>query len=296
MPTTAVTLFSLGEIANWIDQSVTKMLTGVITPMIASVTEKIIPIVAIGLYIALIWYGWLIMTGAIQTPVLAATRRIVNIGVILGIAGAGGLYQQEIAGAMLDLPNSVAQIFTGTLKTPSQLMDDAANRGAEIGTRLQERAPSGISNIGRALVFALVALIVTVISAIMSGIGMLVLITVKVGMGLVVVLGPFCILALLFEPTKEIFARWLNQALYFAVYAGLFMVVFMFIMGMFGILQFGLLDLTQADQINIFSMLTALIFFMMCSKYILEQVSVVASKVTGGNSGGISVPFLGKVG
>ncbi|MNT86725.1 hypothetical protein D3C72_2270460 [compost metagenome] len=74
------------------------------------------------------------------------------------------------------------------------------------------------------------------------------------------------------------------------------MVVFMFIMGMFGRLQAGLIDLTNADQINIFSMLTAIVFFMMCSKYMLEQVSTVAAKVTGGGGGGISVPFLGKIG
>lgn len=82
--------------------------------------------------------------------------------------------------------------------------------------------------------FVLVALITTVISAIMSAIGMLVLITVKVGMGLVVVLGSLCILALLFEPTRDFFKAWLHQAAYYAVYTGLFMVVFMFIMGMFG--------------------------------------------------------------
>lgn len=296
MATTAVALTSLGEIANWIDQSVTTMLTGVITPMVASVTEKILPVVSVGLSIALIWYGWLMMSGAIRTPVLTAARRVVNIGVIVGIAGTGGLYQQQIAGAMLDLPSSVAQIFTGTLKTPSEMMDDAANKGAEIGTKIQERAPDGVSNIGRAFVFVIVALIITVISAIMSAIGMLVLITVKVGMGLVVVMGPFCILALLFNPLKEVFVMWLRQALYYGIYAGLFMVVFMFIMGMFGMLQKGLLDLTKADQINIFSMLTALVFFMMCSKYMLEQVSVVAGKVTGGGGGGIAVPVIGKIG
>ena len=296
MATTAVALTSLGEIANWIDQSVTTMLTGVLTPMVASVTEKILPVVSVGLSIALIWYGWLMMSGAIRTPVLTAARRVVNIGVIVGIAGTGGLYQQQIASTMLDLPSSVAQLFTGTLKTPSQLMDDAANKGTEIGTKIQERAPDGVSNIGRAFVFVIVALIITVISAIMSAIGMLVLITVKVGMGLVVVLGPLCILALLFEPTKDFFKAWLHQAMYYAIYAGLFMVVFMFIMGMFGMLQKGLLDLTKADQINIFSMLTALVFFMMCSKYMLEQVSTVAGQISGGKGGGIAVPFLGKIG
>lgn len=296
MATGAVTLVSLGEIANWIDQSVTTMLTDVITPMVASITEKILPVVAVGLSIALIWYGWAMMSGAIQTPVLAATRRIVKIGVIVGIAGSGGLYQQQIAGAMLALPSAMAQVFTGTAKTPSQIMDEAANTGAEIGTRVQDRAPDGISNIGRAFVFVVVSIIITVISAIMSAAGMMVLITVKTGMGLVVVLGPICILALLFERLEHLFLGWLRQAVYYALYGGLFMVVFMFIMGMFGMLQQGLLDLSQSNQINIFSMLTAIVFFMICSKFILDQVSTVTSTITGGSGGGFSIPFLGRIG
>lgn len=297
MATTGVSLVSLGGVANWIDQSVTTMLTNVITPMVASVTAKILPFVSVSLSISLIWYGWLICSGAIQTPVLQALRRVVYIVIIVGMAGANGFYQQRIVTVMLDLPTSVAQLFTGTVKTPTEIMDDAANNGAEIGTRLQERAPSGIRKIAQAFVFVIVSIIITIISAIMSAIGMLVLITVKVGMGLVVVLGPICILALLFESTKQFFNSWLSQAIYYAIYAGLFMLVFMFIMGMFGMLQQGLIDLSSADEINIFSMLTAIVFFMMCSKFMLEQVSIVATKVSGGGAGGgISVPFLGKIG
>ncbi|MFJ3465173.1 type IV secretion system protein [Achromobacter spanius] len=296
MSTTAVSLVSLGGIANWIDQSVTTMLTSVITPMVASVTTKLLPFISVCLSISLVWYGWLICSGAIQTPVLHACRRVLNIVIIVTIAGANGLYQKQIVSVMLELPASMAQLFTGTLKTPSEMMDDAANKGAEIGTRLQERAPGGIKKIAQAFVFMVVSVIITIISAVMSAIGMLVLITVKIGMGLVVVLGPFCILALLFEPTKSFFKAWLHQAAYYAIYAGLFMVVFMFIMGMFGRLQQGLIDLTNADQINIFSMLTAMVFFMMCSKYMLEQVSSVAGQISGGKGGGIAVPFLGKIG
>jgi len=296
MEWSSVTLTSLGGIANWVDESVTTMLTGVVTPMVASMSEKLMPFVAVCLSIALIWYGWLIMTGAIQTPVLAAARRVLNIGIIVGIAGAGGLYQQQIAGVMLDLPTSVAKLFTDSQKTPSEMMDEAANKGAEIGTRIQDRAPTGVGNLARAFGFFIIALLISIISAFMSAVGMIVLITVKVGMGIVVVLGPLCILALLFEPTRDFFKAWLRQAMFYAIYAGLFMVVFMFIMGMFGMLQKGLLDLTKADQINVFSMLTALIFFSICSKFMLGQVSEVARSVAGGRGGVISVPFLGKLG
>lgn len=103
MATTGVSLVSLGGIANWIDQSVTTMLTKVITPMVASVTLKLLPFVSVGLSVALVWYGWLICSGAIQTPVLHACRRVFNIVIIVSIAGTGGLYQKEIVGVMLDL-------------------------------------------------------------------------------------------------------------------------------------------------------------------------------------------------
>lgn len=294
--TTPISLVSLGGIADWIDQTVTTMLTQVITPMVSSITESILPVVAIGLSISLLWYAWLIMTGAIQTPVMEATAKLFRTTIIVTIAGTGGLYQQQIAETMLELPTAVVKVFTGQVKTPAQFMDDTANKGAEIGTKLQERAPEGISNIGKSFVFVLISLIITVLSAILSALGMLVLISVKIGMGLVVVLGPFCILALLFEPTKVFFTAWLQQGAYYAIYAGLFTAVFTFIMGMFGMLQRGLLDLTKADQMNVFSMLTAIVFFMMCSKFILEQVSAVAGKVTGGRGGGLSVPILGKIG
>ncbi|WP_063588604.1 type IV secretion system protein [Achromobacter ruhlandii] len=296
MTTSAVSLLSLGGVANWIDESVTKMLTSVITPMVTSITVKILPFVSVGLSIALVWYGWLISSGAIQTPIFAAIRRLVNIAVIVGIAGAGGLYQKQIATVMLDMPTEIAKLFTGSVKTPSEMMDEAANKGAEIGTKLQDRAPSGLKKIGQAFVFMIVSVIITVISAIMSAVGMLVLISVKVGMGLVVVLGPLCILSLLFEPTKDFFKAWLHQGVYYAIYAGLFMVVFMFVMGMFGMLQKGLLDLTNADQINVFSMLTAMVFFMACSKFMFEQVSAVAGRISGGQGGGISAPGIGKIG
>ncbi|PJI53292.1 hypothetical protein CTI14_30640 [Methylobacterium radiotolerans] len=88
------------------------MLTNVITPMVASVTAKILPFISVSLSISLIWYGWLISSGAIQTPVLQALRRVVYIVIIVGMAGANGFYQQRIVTVMLDLPTSVAQLFT----------------------------------------------------------------------------------------------------------------------------------------------------------------------------------------
>lgn len=68
MVPTAVTLTGIVGVANWIDESVTNMLPRVVTPMAASVTEKILSFVSVGLSIALVWYGCLMMSGPIHSP------------------------------------------------------------------------------------------------------------------------------------------------------------------------------------------------------------------------------------
>lgn len=292
-----VQLASLGGIARWMDDSVTKMLEGTVAPMVSNATAAIWPFVTVAMSISLIWYGWLIASGAIPTPVFTALRRVVNIALIVGIAGAGGLYQTEIVGVMLDLPTAVTNVLTKEPATPAELLDEAANKGAEIGTRITDRSPNSVTSPARAFTFMMVSVIITVISALLSAVGIIVLVAVKAGMGMVVVLGPLCLLAMLFEYTKGFFDKWVNQAVFFAIYGALFAIVFSIIIGMFGMLQQGLLDTTKADEINVFSMLTAIVIFVAGAGFMIAQVPPIAARISGGAGGGrISVPFLGKFG
>ncbi|OZI62107.1 type IV secretion system protein [Bordetella genomosp. 11] len=292
----AVQLTSLGSIARWMDASVTSMLEQVVTPMVSSVTAALLPFVTVCLSISLVWYGWLIATGAIPIPAMTALRKVVEIAVIVSIAGAGGLYQTRIVSTMLDLPSAMTSVFTSEPSTPSQLLDDAANNGAEISTKINDRAPSFFSDAAKAFAFVLVSVVITVISALLSAVGIIVLVSVKAGMGLLVVVGPLCILALLFDFTKEFFKKWLSQALYFALYSALFMVIFSLIMSMFAMLQQGLLATTDTAEINIFSMLTAITIFIAGAAFMLSQVSVITRQLTGGAGTGVPIPFVGRIG
>ncbi|WLW63617.1 type IV secretion system protein [Achromobacter aegrifaciens] len=296
MATGAVQLTSLGGIARWMDASVTKMLEGVVAPMVSNATAAIWPFVTAGMAITLMWYGWLIATGAVSTPIYTALRRVVNIAIIASIAGAGGLYQTEIVGAMLDLPSDITSALTRSASTPAELLDEAANNGAEIGTRITDRSPNSVTSPARAFAFMIVSVIITVISALLTAAGIIVLVAVKAGMGLVVVVGPLFILALLFEETKGYFKNWLGQAFYYALYAALFTVLFSIIIGMFGMLQQGLLDTTQSDEINIFSMLTAIVIFISGAVFMLSQVSTITRQITGGAGTGMAIPFVGRIG
>lgn len=292
----AIALTSMGSIAQWMDSNVTNMFVNIVTPMVAKFTTSIMPVVSIGLSIALLWYGWLISSGAIQTPIFTALRRMVNIAIIVTIAGAGGFYQKHIAAVLLDLPTAMTNALTAKPTTPATIIDDVANKGSELSTKLNDRAPSGISKAARAFAFVLVAIVVTILSTVFGALGMVVLLTVKVGMGVCVVLGPLLILALLFEYTQTYFRQWLNQVLYFGIYAAAFTIVFTFVIQMFGMLQDALLGVATADQINIFGVMSMLLFFVLCAGAIFRMVPEIVGALTGGRSSGVSVPFVGRLG
>jgi type IV secretion system protein VirB6 len=292
-----IQLTSLGGIARWMDASITHMLKGVVAPAVSHATAAIWPFVTIAMTIGLMWYGWMIASGAIPTPIFTALRRVVNIVIIAGVAGAGGLYQTEIVDIMLELPTEMTNVFNVEPSTPAQRLDEAANNGSEISTVIQDRAPNSVTSPIKAFAFVVIAVIITVISAVLSAVGIIVLVSIKAGMGIVAIIGPLFIAALLFDFTKKYFEQWLGQVFYYGIYAALFTVVFTIIMGMFGMLQHALLATAKAEgDINIFSMLTAMVLFMVGAKFMLEQVSAIATSITRGQGGGISVPFVGKLG
>lgn len=297
MATAPMQLTSLGSIARWMDDSVTHMLKGVVAPAVSHATAALWPFVTVAMSIGLIWYGWMIASGALPTPVFTALRRVVNIVIIASIAGGGGLYQTEIVGIMLDLPTDMTNVFNTEPTTPAQKLDEAANNGSEISTEIHERAPNSMTSPIKAFAFVVIAVLITVISAVMSAVGIIVLISIKAGMGIVAIVGPLFLLMLLFDYTREYFKMWLGQAFFYAIYAAIFTIIFTVIIGMFGMLQRALLATARAEgDINIFSMLTAMVLFVMGAKFMLEQVSTIATAITGGQGGGVSVPFIGKLG
>lgn len=286
-----VQLTSLGGIAKWIDTTVTQTLQNMVSPMVQNATEAILPFVTAFLTISLIWYGWLISTGAIQTPIFTALRKVVNIVIIVSIAGAGGLYQTEIVGVVLDLPSALTQALTSGAATPSEMIDNAANNGAEISTRIQDRSPSFVRDAAKAFAFVIVSIIITVVSALFSALGVVVLVIVKVGVGLLAIVGPLFILALLFDYTKDFLKNWVNQILFYSLFTALFSVLFSMVLGMFGLLQQALLDVTQASEVNIFGILTAVVLFIAASGLMLTQVPSIAMSLTG-SRGGVRIPFV----
>ncbi|WYX19139.1 type IV secretion system protein [Achromobacter xylosoxidans] len=182
--------------------------------------------------ISLMWYGWLIASGAIQTPVLTALKRVVNIVIIVSIVGTGGLYQTEIVGALLKLPAELTSALSEKATDPATMFDKTASEGVTIGTKVTARAPNSLTSPVQAMAFVIVAHVIALISAALSAIGLILLVVAKSGMGMLAILGPLCLLALLSDYTRRFFDNWVSQVLYYGLYAAIFTTIFSIIIGM----------------------------------------------------------------
>ncbi|WP_375706155.1 type IV secretion system protein, partial [Bartonella sp. AA2SXKL] len=87
----AFTMFT--QLFNQIDHTIKTYVTDISSEAIAIIT----PFVSIGLTIAFIVYGWLVIRGAIDMPASEFLSRCLRISFITSMALSVGLYQQVIA-------------------------------------------------------------------------------------------------------------------------------------------------------------------------------------------------------
>lgn len=287
------TLYSLGSIVQWIDDAVTSALVGGVATTIERIIEVIWLPLELGVSLYLLFYGYLIATQQIPTPFGAALWRIVKIIIIVGIISRGGLYQTAIAEAMIALPDGLMRAVTGQTSSAQDMLADFHNSGLETATRLEERAPSMLAQIGRSILFSIVSLAITVLYTIVTVLGLILNMVAKVGIAIVAMLGPIFIAFLLFESSKKYFMNWLNQALYFSLYGLLFTMTFVLVMNMLGYVQSILLRMTEADSVNIFQVFSVVLVIAVTSMFIFKLPSTILRAVTTGQS--IDIPLIGRI-
>lgn len=293
MATTPATLYSLSGIVEWIDTVITNTLVGLVAGTIERITEAIWLPLEIGVAIYLLFYGYLIATQQIPTPFGAALWRIVKIILVVGILETGGLYQTQIAEAMLALPDALMSAATGEPANAINVLSNFHLSGLETATKLEDRAPSMLTQLGRAILFSIVALSITVLYTLITILGLILTVVAKVGMAIVVMVGPIFIASTLFEATKEFFRMWTRQAVYFGLYGLLFTMTFGLVMGMLGYIQTILLGMTDADSINIFQILAIVKIIAVVSIFMFKLPSTVLTAVTGGQP--VDLPFIGRI-
>ena len=152
---------------------------------------------AVTLYVIL--YGFAVMRGAISEPIMEFAWRAMRIVVVVLLATNSSAFQHYVTGLFFDfLPKEIGNALAGSgLNTNSGApFDQLLSKGIDVANKIYEQA--GLTNIAPALIAAILLVFVAVGSFLQFAI----LLYAKVGLGVVIALGPIFIALALFEATR----------------------------------------------------------------------------------------------
>ncbi|EMM4514116.1 type IV secretion system protein [Salmonella enterica] len=250
------------------------------TNMIASLT----PVLMVALTLGFVIYALAIVRGAIDMPVNDFLWRCFRVGVIVSIATAGGLYQSQIADAIVSTPDALAAALLNDPATmsSSNILDATAGKGFQVASKAFENA--GIFG-DNGIVYAIFGAIALLATAVLLAIGGAFIILAKVALAVLAGLGPLFIFALLWQVTSRFFEMWTAQIMNYGLLILLVSTVFMLLMGIYGGFMDGIkFDGTQNAAYN----LGGAVIISIAAVILLLQMPSIAS----GLAGGVGISYM----
>ena len=157
------------------------------------------------LTIYVILWGWSMIRGLVSEPITDAVSRILKMTFIITFATNSAMYANDIATFLYDWPPAMAGVISGTPATSiTQLLDQIAANGLDLASQSWQAA--SIANMGAYFV----SIILFAVTIIITSITAFIIISAKLGLALLLALGPLFILMMLFEVTREYFSKWLS--------------------------------------------------------------------------------------
>lgn len=210
-----------------VDQAVSNFVNAISS----NVVDYIVPFVTVGLSISIITWALMIMLGESESPMNDFLKRILTIAVVTFIAGAGGIYQTQIADAAMHLPEEMAtNLLGGANQTGANLLDACAG----IGFQKTGEAFNRIDALdGSTWGWAAVGIAMGLVTLGMVGLGGVFIMCAKVIIGLLVALGPIFIYAFLWDPLRNFFSGWVNHIVQYSLLMVMFSAMFAFFISLF---------------------------------------------------------------
>lgn len=245
----------------------------------------ITPIVVVGLTLAFIMHGLLIVRGMVDSPLMEFLGRSLKIALIVGVALGSGFYQGEIAEAIRTLPDGLATALiadpAASGASAANVVDQAAGKGFDVVGEAWDKA-----NVfsGDAILYALVGFAYLVFTIAVVAIGGAFILLSKIGLALMAGLGPLFIISLAWQPTARFFEMWLGQVANYTLMVVIFSATFGFMMDIFSATLTGL---TLEDGMNLAYNIGAIGILSVAMVIIILQLPSLASGLAGGVSMGM---------
>lgn len=181
------------------------------TPAIAAAVEP--AVVTLATVYVMMW-GFLSMTGRIQEPIWEGIKRILLIGLILGIGLRLWIYNGIIVDTFFTAPGQLAAVISGAT-SPVLVVDTIWDRGGTVASTLWNKGGVLSGDFGFYLAGAIVYLIMGAVAVY----AFFLLALSKLALAIILAIGPIFICLLFFEATRRFFEAWIAQLANYALIA-----------------------------------------------------------------------------
>jgi type IV secretion system protein VirB6 len=270
--------------------------------------DYVLPIAWILLGICLLIWCFFIIEGKVAMPVTDWLLRFVACLIVLHVMGNG--YLGWVARPLFDLP---AALTTAMSRSPSNTADLLAQVNEKILDLVSAMFSAGSTLVkelafGPAITLFLMGMLTVTAAYLMLSIALFSIIFSKLGISVVLALGPFFLLCLLLPQTRNYFCAWLSTALYFVFYhvlSALFIFLFIGIAdsyvgslnsqlsgtgGAGGVLNIAanLLGI-RGSGLNVAAVTIPILLISMAMFFIFLQIPTICASLTGGSGGSFGV-------
>jgi type IV secretion system protein VirB6 len=230
-------------------------------------------------------YGWLILRGLVNEPIMEFAMRAVRLGIILMLVRQASDYNTYVTQIFFtELPKTLGDALSsssggssGSSGTIASSFDKLLDQGWNIATDIWSQAGWNASMI----INGLVSIAVLLVSATVSAIGYVVSLYARVALSIVLALGPVFIACSMFETTRRFTESWIGQLVNYVILQVLSVSIGTLVLStMTAIIKVTLSDVLQTAM--------AVIAVGFASAYIFYQLPAIASALA---SGGAALNF-----
>lgn len=204
------------QIFDYMDAVTLQIVAENVSRMIAWVT----PLAALGLTIMLVIDGVATMLRPSGVPLTHLVEKFLEYYAIVGIAGAGGLYETTLASTAIHLPDELASklLMHGSLGASNSAIASLIDGAIDHSLTVMRTVFANSSLLTSTGIGAFILGIVLVLSTLLiCGVGAVSILIAKFLLALSVCFGPFFIFMLLAPPLANLFGNWLGSVLNYVI-------------------------------------------------------------------------------
>ncbi|RYH58964.1 MAG: hypothetical protein EON54_11300 [Alcaligenaceae bacterium] len=270
------------------------------------VSAYVIPIAWVAFGICMLIWCYLMVEGKIAVPATDWISKFVGFMVVLYAMGNG--YLEWVATPIFSLPSEMTAALSASSLDAPDLIGEVNSRVLDLVSAMFAAASKLINElaIGPAITLFIMGALVIAAAYLLLATALFAIIFAKLGLSLVLAVGPIFILALVLPQTRSYFYAWLNTALYFVFYhifSALFVFMFLGIvnayLGNLNLMLGGdnsgggvpaivtrLLGI-RGSELNVAAVTVPILMISITMLFMFLQIPAVCASLTGGSGGSL---------